>query len=170
MEVTNNIRLTVEDWAIIVIKEWLKMARALNMKLEDPNTTERFRYFLTPQANGDIERITFTFDYYLKFVNWGVGKGVDIRNRDTLALAGLTKRRKKPWYDDVFPKQLFILSHLLAERYSQRAIALIKTGLGSYDSSGNLIKSASKPGKSSSSSSGKITYKQFQANRKKQGW
>jgi len=46
-----------------------------------------------------------------------------------LVLAGLTKRRRKPWYDEVFPKQMTILGHLLAERYGQRTVAMIKTGI-----------------------------------------
>lgn len=121
--------LTVEAWADIVIKEWVKMADALQIHQKDPLTISRFENFLGVQADGDADRITFTFDYYLKFVNWGVGKGVNIENRDTLILAGATNRRRKPWYDEVFPKQLYILGHLLAEKYGERATMMIKTKL-----------------------------------------
>lgn len=123
------ISLTVEAWAEIVIKEWVKMAAALEISPKNPLTVDRFQKFLSVQADGNVDKITFTFDYYLKFVNWGVGKGVTIENRDTLVLAGITKRIRKPWYDQVFPKQMTILGHLLAERYGQRTVAMIKTNL-----------------------------------------
>ena len=63
--------------------------------------------------------------------SWGVGKGVTIDNRDTLVLSGSTTRQRKPWYDDVFPQQLYIPGHLLAERYSQHTVSFIKTSLES---------------------------------------
>lgn len=129
-----NISLTVTAWAEIVVKEWINRATALGIKPSDPLSSNRFRQFLTTQADGDPQRIEFTFDFYLKFVNWGVGRGVTIADRDTYILAGKKAkynkgegRRPKPWYDDVFPKQLTILGHLLAEKYGHRTVALVKT-------------------------------------------
>jgi hypothetical protein len=165
--------LTVEAWADIVIKEWVKMAAALDISPKNPLTESRFQKFLTVQANGSVDKITFTFDFYLKFVNWGVGKGVTIENRETLVLAGMTTRRRKPWYDEVFPKQLTILGHLLAERYGQRTVAMIKTQLETITSDGGTVSIPRAPssGKSSSkSTSNKMTYEQFKQSRKEQGW
>ena len=126
-----NVSLTVEAWADIVMKEWVKMSYALGVSPDHPLSINRFQHFLTTQADGNVARITFTFDFYLKFVNWGVGKGVTIDNRDTLVLSCSTTRQRKPWYDDVFPRQLTILGHLMAEKYGQRVVAFIKTELES---------------------------------------
>jgi hypothetical protein len=172
---TLNTSLTVEAWADIVIREWVKMAATLGIAPDHPLTTERFRYFLTTQADGNIARITFTFDYYLKFVNWGVGRGVTIENRDTLIVAGKTSRRRRPWYDDVFPKQLNILGHLLSERYAQRTVAMIKTTLETISSEGASVSIPhTSPSNStlstSKSATGKITYAQFQRIREESGW
>lgn len=172
---TLNTSLTVEAWADIVIREWVKMASALDIAPDHPLTTERFRYFLTTQADGNIARITFTFDFYLKFVNWGVGRGVTIENRDTLIVAGKTSRRAKPWYDQVFPKQLTILGHLLAEKYGQRTVALIKTQLETISSEGASVSVPHAPSShvtqsNNDTTTGKITYAQFERIRKESGW
>jgi hypothetical protein len=165
--------ITVEAWAEIVIKEWVKMAGALGISPDHPLTVNRFQKFLSVQGDGNVDRITFTFDFYLKFVNWGVGKGVTINDRDTMLLAGSTTRRRKPWYDDVFPKQLYILGHLLAERYGQRTAMMIKTQLETISSDGGTISipRVSTSGKSKSkSTSNNMSYGEFREQRKQQGW
>jgi hypothetical protein len=124
-------KMTVEAWAEIVIKEWVKMAETLNIHPDDKITVARFQKFLTVQGDGDVERIKFTFDYYLKFVDWGVGKGVNVNDRQSLVLSGVTKRQPKMWYGKVFPKQMYILGHLLAERYGYSTAAMIKNSLES---------------------------------------
>ncbi len=176
-----NILLTVEAWADIVIKEWVKRAEELNIHPEDPITPIRFYHFITRQANGDPQKIEFTFDFYLKFVNWGVGRGITLEDRDTYVLSGKQKkyykngpRRKKPWYDDVFPKQLTILGHLLSEKYGQRTVMFIKTTLESYNSDGSKVEPSStvtspRSTKPSTNKRG-ISYAEFEKRRKQQGW
>lgn len=127
MSAGTNIGLTVEAWVDIVVKEWIKRARELGISPGDHVSADRFLHFVITQADGDPVKIQFTFDFYLKFVNWGVGRGVTIENRDTFIAAGKTSRRPKAWYDDVVPKQLTILGHLLAEKYGERTVAMVKT-------------------------------------------
>ena len=153
-----ELHITVSAWAEIVIKEWVKRADALGIKPSDPLSVNRFRHFVTTQADGDPQRIEFTFDFYLKFVNWGVGRGVNIEDRDTFITAGKTSRRPRPWYDDVFPKQLTILGHLLAEKFGQRTVMLVKTTMESANTDGTKpvqSTTTSSPGSGSSSSSTK---------------
>ena len=130
MKQTVEISVTVAAWAEIVIKEWVKRAAALGISAGDPVSLQRFYHHIVVQADGDPVKIEFAFDFYLKFVNWGVGRGVTIEDRDTLVLAGKTTRRPRAWYDDVVPKQLTILGHLLAEKYGERTVAMVRTGLG----------------------------------------
>ena len=129
MKQTGEISVTVAAWAEIVIKEWVNRAAALGISTGDPVSLQRFYHHIVVQADGDPVKIEFAFDFYLKFVNWGVGRGVTIENRDTLVLAGKTTRRPRAWYDDVVPKQLTILGHLLAEKYGERTVAMVRTGL-----------------------------------------
>lgn len=129
MQGQTNIKLTVEAWADIVVKEWVRRAQQLGISPSAPMSVDRFLHFVTTQADGDPARIQFTFDFYLKFVNWGVGRGVTIENRDTFIMAGKTTRRPKAWYDDVVPKQLTILGHLMAEKYGERVVAMVKTAI-----------------------------------------
>jgi len=124
-----NIDETIKAWAEITIKEWVKKAAFHKVHRESPISSARFIHHIVSSANGSAERINFMFDYYLKFVNWGVGNSVTISDRDVMILPGKTKRRPKPWYDDVFYKQLKILSHLMTEKYSRKVTVLVKTTL-----------------------------------------
>lgn len=117
MAENTNISLTVEAWADIVIKEWLAKVAALKIG----NTGLLVNSFVSTiytAANGDVGRVLFAFEWYGKMVDWGVGKGVSIKNRDSLRAVGISKREPKPWYSDVFYKQLAVLRHLLEEKHA----------------------------------------------------
>ena len=119
-----NISLTVEAWAEIVIKEWIKKCEALKIG----NTgllINSFANTIYTAANGDPGRIIFAFEWYGKMVDWGVGKGVSLQNRDSFLSSGISKRQPKPWYSDVFYKQLAVMRHLLEEKHALRIENLI---------------------------------------------
>lgn len=120
-----NTGLTAEAWAEITIKEWINKAAALGISPYDPINLDRFVHHVITNSNGDPVRIEFTYDYFLNFVDWGVGKGVTIENRDSLIASGFTTRRQKPFITDVFYKQVTVLTHLMAEKYKQKTIVLI---------------------------------------------
>lgn len=173
MAENTNTGLTVNAWAEITIKEWVKKAAALGISPDHPLAPERFVHHVIPAANGDPEKIHFMFDYYLYFVDWGVGKGVTIKNRDMLAGIGATNRRPKPWFTDVFYTQVKILTHLMAEKYALKAANVIinqsKYGeeghVPSPTSSGSVKESLDRH-----TGAKKITKQQFNENRKKAGW
>jgi len=131
-----NTSLTVEAWADIVIKEWVTKAKALGISPFSPLSSDRFIHHVITASNGDPVRVDFAYDYWLNFIEWGVGKGVNIEDRDLMIAAGSTKRRPRQWFSDVFYKQLKILSHLLAEKTSKIAAFRIKTNLTAYDTNG----------------------------------
>lgn len=120
-----NIKLTVEAWTDIVIKEWVNKAAALGISPYAPLNVNRFYHHVNTNANGDPDRVEFAFDYFLNFVDWGVGKGVTLENRDMLLSTGITKRRKKPFFTNVFYKQIKVLVNLLAEKNAGKAQAAI---------------------------------------------
>lgn len=128
MAENSNISLTVDAWADIVINEWLKKIEALNIG----NTTflrESLFFHIHNATGGDPGRIDFLFEWYGKMVDYGVGKGVSLADRDGMIAAGLTKRKPKPWFTDTFYKEVAVLRHLLAEKYGLKAQLLIVRNL-----------------------------------------
>ncbi len=106
---------TVQAWADIVIKEWDKKAVALRIG----STGALVRSFVNHvlwNAGGDMQKVEFVFEYYGKFVDMGVGRGVNLGNRDARIGAGLTSRRPKPWFTATFYKEVAKLRYILSER------------------------------------------------------
>lgn len=79
-----------------------------------------FTYTIHTQANGNPELIKFAFNYYGKFVDMGVGRGVTLETVET------TNRKPKPWYSKVFWSQFQRLKELMVEKYELKTqIAII---------------------------------------------
>ena len=128
MPENTNITLTVEAWAEIVIKEWLKMIRTLNIN----NTgvlAASFQKFIFSNSGGDPNKVVFAFEWYGKMVDYGVGKYVSLDIRDALIAAGATTRRPKPFFTDTFYKQLAVLRHLLEEKHALKAELFIQQNI-----------------------------------------
>jgi hypothetical protein len=125
MAENTNTSLTIDSWVEITIKEWVKKSKVLGINDGTGLEAERLLHHIIPNANGDPEKIQFAFDYYLNFVDWGVGRGIPLEYRDMLKAAGATTRRQKRWFTSVFYKQVKILSHIIAEKYALKAANLI---------------------------------------------
>ncbi|MDD4375098.1 MAG: hypothetical protein PHG67_14395, partial [Bacteroidales bacterium] len=65
-----NLKLTVEAWADIVIREWEKKIEALNIGLS-MQLIDSFTNHVYTQADGDPSRIQFAFEWYGKMVEYG---------------------------------------------------------------------------------------------------
>lgn len=114
-----DLRLTAEAWTEIVIREWEKKVESLMIGVS-MQLVDSFTQHVYTQADGDPSKIRFAFEWYGKMVDYGVGKGVTLLDRDSMIAAGLTTRRPKPWYTDVFYKQLEVLRHLFEEKTAKR--------------------------------------------------
>ena len=110
----SEIKLTVQAWADIVIKEWITKARA--MDIPDGELMNSFKSHVITNSEGDPVRVDFVFALHAKMVDFGVGTGVTLDTRDSQIMAGLTKRRRRPYLYDTFYKQLAVLRHLLEEK------------------------------------------------------
>jgi hypothetical protein len=119
-----NLKLTVEAWADITIREWEKKIEALNIGLS-MQLIDSFTHHIYSQADGDPSRIQFAFEWYGRMVEYGVGNGVNLEERDSMIAAGLTKRRPKPWFFDVFAKQLAVLRYVLEEKHARKVERLV---------------------------------------------
>lgn len=121
-------QLTVEAWADIVIKEWHKKIEKYDIG-KSGQLARSFVHHIISNAGGNPSRIEFAFEYYGKFVDWGVGKGVTIPDLTAMQAAGLTKRKQKPWFTEVFYLQVRILAEELAKTNSENFSALIVKNL-----------------------------------------
>lgn len=161
---------TVEEWAKYVIERWemeiirLKINRIGQLLKSFTNT-------VYTQSGGNVEKIIFAFEYYGKFSDMGVGRGVKVADVPN------SRRTPKPWYNKVFFSQVKRLAEILIEQYQQEAILTIVSNLESYDNQGN------KQSSSSGSHSGgrksqidpttgqkKMTYSEFKKKNQNQSW
>jgi len=90
-------------WAKMMINIWKDRIAKLNIhsdrKQKEGHVAlfDSFLAFVEPNANGDIEKITHTFNYYGRMVDMGVGRGVKMED------AGRGSGRiKKPWYNKAY--------------------------------------------------------------------
>ncbi|MDR2064446.1 MAG: hypothetical protein LBP85_01855 [Prevotellaceae bacterium] len=103
---------TLEAWAKIVIERWEHKISNMDV-ISEGELLRSFQAHVTADSNGNAEKITFTFAYYGRFAELGVGKGVK---------AGMeSARKKKPWYTKVFFGQVNALARIMAEKYGQQA-------------------------------------------------
>lgn len=123
-----NLSLTVEAWADIVIKEWLNAMEALRV-VDTYTLIESLKSKILVDSAGDPYRIHFAFEWYGRMVDYGVGKGVTLEERDSMIKGDLTTRRPKPWLTDTFYKQLEVLRHLLEEKHARRIEYLVVRNL-----------------------------------------
>lgn len=173
-----NTAITVEAWAEITIKEWQNKIKELEIG-ESKNSTGQllasFYHHVKTSADGIPEYINFAFEYYGRMVDWGVGRGVSIENRENLVLAEGTRRVQKPWFSKVFAFHIKRLAEIMAEKYAQQAAVVVINDLQAANKS--------KPGENTTnrekSGSGgidkvtgrkKVTYKEFLERRRKAGW
>ena len=131
MTENTNILETVRAWADIVEIIWRDKIIKLNI-LNTYALGDSLMHKIGVTA-GDIPReIDFSFNYYGKFVDMGVGKGTKLgdvsENKVSRRLEGKNKgnlRRAKPWYASTMWAERKELTKILAEKYAHRASILI---------------------------------------------
>lgn len=130
MNENTNILETVSAWANIVEQIWADKMLKLNIH----NTYELGDSLMHKvSSNGGMPtQIEFSFNYYGKFVDMGVGKGTKIgdvaENKTSRRLEGKqagNRRRAKPWYASTMYAERMKLVEILAEKYAHRAAITI---------------------------------------------
>lgn len=100
-------------WAKMMVTIWQDKIGQLRVR----DTGELFRSFLievAKQSNGDINKIIFSYNYYGRMVDMGVGRGVK------LADAGRENSRKpKRWYNKSWYHSVKVLTEKRAELYGE---------------------------------------------------
>lgn len=103
---------TVKEWADLVIYEFEEKVR--QYKIIDRRFTNSFESHVYWHSGGNLHKVEFLYDYYGKFVDMGVGRGVSLVTRDTQ-----TARKPKPWFSNVFYRRLGQLRGLISSRTAQ---------------------------------------------------
>lgn len=123
-----NINKTVEAWADIVIKNWRRKITELDIGVTG-SLFDSFQSEVISQSGGNPEKIEFMFNYYGRFVDMGVGRGVYAGNPGNVT----TRRKAKKWYSSILYGQTAKLSELLAEKYSIIGGAIIKENVDAFE-------------------------------------
>ena len=114
-------KLTLQAWADIVIEIWEDKIDKLNIN-DNHQLLESFTNHVITESNGNPKQIEFTFHYYGKFVDMGVGGNISMEN---LKSGYESKRQPKKWYSKVFFSQVKKLGFILAEKYAKQAALLV---------------------------------------------
>jgi hypothetical protein len=128
-------REIAEAWAKITIIKWKK--KLASNKIGDTGSLLRsFKYNVLASAQGNVLKITFLFEYYGRFVDMGVGKGVKIGDvKESAASRKLSgkmlgnRRRPKKWYSKTFHAEVMKLSEIFAKEYGHRGVVAITENL-----------------------------------------
>lgn len=122
-----NIKLTLKAWADITIDKWEQKIQTLKISYTH-QLIESFANEVIANAGGDAARIEFAFNYYGKFVDMGVGKGVKIEDIGMVQ----TTRRPKKWYSKTFFTEITKLKYILAEKFARKAAVTIIENIDDY--------------------------------------
>lgn len=114
MAANTDLRLTAEAWANIVIERWERKIERLGIGSTGA-LIRSFTQHVRSQADGRVDLIQFTFEYYGKFVDMGVGRGVKLDMVET------SNRRAKPFLSKTFFSQLEKLKDILVDKYGKKA-------------------------------------------------
>jgi hypothetical protein len=134
MAENTNIKLTVEAWAKIVIERWEQKIEMLKIG-HSGKLADSFYQNVITQADGNPEKIEFAFEYYGKFVDMGVGRGVPLGKVESEN----NYRKRKPWYSPIFFGQVKELAKILAEKYAYHAQLGIVTNVERFNKTGQQI-------------------------------
>lgn len=119
------------EWAEMVIDIWLQ--QMVSLKINNPWIhAESFQQTVMANANGDVNKVVFTFDYFLRFTDMGVGKGTTLSE----SIAGNTNRKRKMWYSKTFLREVRILVDIMAQDYARQAQMIIYTNMEKINSDG----------------------------------
>jgi len=120
LELNKEEKVSFEKWAKYTVQKF--EFAVSKFRLHDTGKLiNSFHYQVQQEANGDSALITFTFEYYLRMLDMGVGRGDKRDDFDN-------KRKKYPVYNKIFWGELQRLSELLQIYYLKTAQKIIVYG------------------------------------------
>ena len=124
-------REIAEAWAKITIIKW-KRKLAINRIGDSGTLLKSFKYNVLASAQGNVLKISLLFEYYGRFVDMGVGKGIKIGDvKESITSRKISgkmlgnRRRPKKWYSKTFHAEVMKLSEIFAKEYGHRGVIAI---------------------------------------------
>ena len=112
---------TIKSWAETVIEIWID--RMIRLGVNNPfYHADGFHYYLHQASGGDVSKIDFVFQYFLKFTDMGVGRNVTMETRNELVN---NNRPRRQWYNKVFLLEVKKLANILAVQYARKGVLTI---------------------------------------------
>jgi len=119
----NLLNNTIVEWADRVVEIWINQMIQLGIHNAAQHANS-FEWHAYNAAGGNIAKVTFVFEYFLKFTDMGVGRGVSLSDRQYLVK---NNRKEKPWYSKTFLLEVKKLQNILAQKYARLgAITIIE--------------------------------------------
>jgi len=119
LSVGQQSNVDLERWAAITIEKW-EFALSKNNLIYSGDLLRSFQAVVHSEANGNNALISFAFNYYLRMLDMGVGKGVSLDE------AGRgSGRRKYPVFNKIFYAELMRLGELLTKMYADKGAKTI---------------------------------------------
>lgn len=122
-----NVRVTLQAWADITLKNWLEKIKQKKIG-QSGDLAKSFSRQLITSANGDVAKIKFAFEYYGVMVDMGVGGGTKIgdvkENMTARRLEGKkngNRRRAKKWKSKSLYADVLALGELMGSKYAHLA-------------------------------------------------
>ena len=72
-----------------------------------------FEFDVYSAAGGEVDKITHAFNYYGRFVDMGVGRGVKYGE------SAASNRKAKPWNSETYWRSVQVLTEKMAELYGE---------------------------------------------------
>ena len=123
-------KLNLQKWAEITIEKW--QFSVLKHKLTDTgNLLNSFVCSISEDAKNNTALISFAFQYYLRMLDMGVGKGVKLEDRQFAKstegkdLKYKTGRKKYPVYSKILYREVMRLGELLTYQYAVAGATVI---------------------------------------------
>jgi len=111
-------RVDLEKWAQITVEKWEYNVASKNL-IYSGDLLNSFQISVSQDANGDVGMITFAFNYYLRMLDMGVGKGVTLDN-----VKGSNRRAYKV-FNRTFYSEFRKLVELLTDSYQKQGVTVI---------------------------------------------
>lgn len=115
----------LEKWAKITIQRWLMRIGKIGFGPQSTGALiNSFRSFVENDANGNEEKVSFTFLFYGYYWDAGVGNGYyhgnggDLKSLDPWN-GGEGHRKKHRWFNKIFWREFNQLARLKAEQFGQ---------------------------------------------------
>lgn len=136
INVPASAKVDLIKWAEIVIEKW-EFNLASRDLVHSGTLINGFTAHVSTEASGNRALISFAFQYYIRMIDMGVGKGV---TRDEVATLGESRkvhgiktgnrRRRIPVYSKTMYAEIMRLGELLAEKYAERGAGVVIEGGG----------------------------------------